>query len=474
MTSRVRVVAIGVDACDPQLVRALADRGDLPTLRGLFTGGASGLVGSSPPVTSASVWPTFMTATGLRQHQKYSFWAWHPDRMEVDFERFDELRPFWRAPEMRHRSVGMLDVPYAPAPAPLNGFEIAEWGTLDFSLRSLQTWPPALASRVRSVAGRYPIPGPLDASAWSWTPADLLDRCLEAVRRRGRLIEHLLEEAPPEIFIGVFPEVHVASHMYWHTVNGADPGPGLVDLFRELDRQLGRVLMRAGDEAAVLVFSLYGMRDGRGVPVLLDPLFRSAGLSARVASPAWPTLRRRVPTALKRMYHRFVSPARRLGLSKYGLIPSYDWSRTKAFPLPTDQHGLIRVNLRGREARGIVEPSDYDRLCGEIERLVSGLRTEDGTPVVAGVVRTVPDDQAALSSRLPDLIIHWAPAATRAPFKLRTPALRCELGASRITGEHSPHGFWVFRSPRAGGPPNGAVVPTESIGRLLVDQLEPS
>jgi predicted AlkP superfamily phosphohydrolase/phosphomutase len=132
------------------------------------------------------------------------------------------------------------------------------------------------------------------------------------------------------------------------------------------------------------------------------------------------------------------------------------------------------VNLRGREAGGVVEPSDYDRLCGEIERLVSGLQTEGGTPVVAGVVRTVSDGQAALSSRLPDLIVHWAPAATRAPFTLRTPALRCELGASRITGEHSPQGFWVFRSPRAGGPPNGAVVPTESIGRLLVDQLETS
>ena len=483
MTSRVRVIAIAVDAGDPQLVRALADGGELPTFRSLFASGASGLVASSsPPVTSASVWPTFMTATGLRQHQKYSFWAWHPDRMEVDFERFDGLRPFLRAPEMRRRSVGMLDVPYAPAPEPLNGFEIVEWGTQDFSLRSLQTWPPELVSRVRALAGKYPIPGPLDASAWSWIPADLLDRCLEAVRRRGRLIEHLLAEASPEIFITVFPETHIASHMLWHTAEGVDhlsapvqsDGPGLVDLFRELDRQIGRALMRSGDEAAVLVFSLYGMRAGRGVPLVLDPLFRSVGLAAWVPELAFSTLRRRVPTALKRVYHRFTSPAMRLGLGKFGLIPSYDWSRTKAFPLPTDQHGLIRVNLKGREAKGIVEPSEYDRLCDKIGRLVSGLQMEDGTPVVDGVVRTSSNHQVAVSSRLPDLVIHWSPAATREPFKLRTPAIWCELGAARITGEHSPHGFWVLRSPRAAGPSNGASLPSEAIGRLLIDQLETS
>ena len=122
---RPRVVAIGLDAADSRLVRALADRGELPTFRSLFAS-ASGPVISSPPVTNASVWPTFLTAAGLRQHQKYSYWSWHPDRMEVDFEQFDELRPFWREPELAGRHVGVLDVPFTPRPRPLQGFEICE------------------------------------------------------------------------------------------------------------------------------------------------------------------------------------------------------------------------------------------------------------------------------------------------------------------------------------------------------------
>jgi len=476
---RLRVLAIGIDSADPQLVRALADRGDMPTLRSLFDGGASGLVVSPPPVTAAAAWPTFITGVGLREHEKYSYWSWDPHRMRVDFERFDALRPFWRSSEVGTRSIGVFDVPFAPPPAPLEGFEIGEWGTQDFSLGSMQVWPPSLTPRVRAIAGPYPIPGPLDASAWAWMPEDLLDRCLDAVRRRGRLIEHLLEEESPELFITAFSETHIASHMLWHTAEGVvhphaplpPDRPGLVDLFRELDRQIGRALIRAGDAAAVLVFSLYGMRAARGVPLLLDPLFRSVGLAAWRREPALPTLRRRTPTALKRVYHRFMPTAARLGLAKFGVFPSYDWSRTKAFSLPTDQHGLIRVNLKHREAEGIVEPSEYDRLCGEIEQLLCQLQMEDGTPVVDNVVRTSPNGAAGASGRIPDLVVLWAPAATAGPFRLRTPAIRCELGAARITGEHAPDGFWVFRSPRTGGPSNGAPLSGAALGRLLIDQL---
>jgi predicted AlkP superfamily phosphohydrolase/phosphomutase len=267
--------------------------------------------------------------------------------------------------------------------------------------------------------------------------------------------------------------------MLWHTAEGVvDPhapappdGPGLVDLFRELDRQIGRVLARAGDDAAVWVFSPNGMRFGRGVPLVLDPLLRAVGLAAWVPVGGLATLRRRTPTALKRLYRRLVPSAVTLGLARFGMLPRYDWSWTKAFPLPTAQHGWIRVNLKGREAAGAVEPAEYDRLCDEIERLLHGLRMVDGTRVVDRVVRPASGNPTWMAGRLPDLVVHWAPAATRGTFQLRAPAIRCELGAARITGEHAPDGFWVFRSPRADMPPSGARLPVEALGRVLVDQL---
>lgn len=152
-------------------------------------------------------------------------------------------------------------------------------------------------------------------------------------------------------------------------------------------------------------------------------------------------MKRRTPPALKRVYHRLVPTRVRWDLATSGLTPRYDWSRTKAFPLPTDQHGWIRVNLKGRETERIVERSEYDRLCGEIERLLCDVRMEDGTPVVRGIVRTAPDYPAGIPGRLPDLVVHWAPAASAGSVRLPTPAIHCELGAPKLTGQHAPDGF---------------------------------
>jgi hypothetical protein len=89
--------------------------------------------------------------------------------------------------------------------------------------------------------------------------------------------------------------------------------------------------------------------------------------------------------------------------------------------------------------------------------------------VVHRVIRTAGDDPATAPARLPDLIVHWAPRANAGPFRLRTPALACELGAPRLTGQHAPDGFWVLRSPRAGGPETGRRLAAEALGQVLLD-----
>ena len=79
-------------------------------------------------------------------------------------------------------------------------------------------------------------------------------------------------------------------------------------------------------------------------------------------------------------------------------------------PLVADLQGYIRINVRGREAEGVVEPgAEYDGLC---ERITEGLRSfvdaDTGEPVVAEVVRgerLYPG--GARTHDLPDLIVRW-------------------------------------------------------------------
>src|SRR5256885_8916367 len=58
------------------------------------------------------------------------------------------------------------------------------------------------------------------------------------------------------------------------------------------------------------------------------------------------------------IYYDALRPSATRYLARPTMLPAYDWARTRAFSLPTDQHGWIRINLRGRERAGIVLRSE--------------------------------------------------------------------------------------------------------------------
>lgn len=85
------------------------------------------------------------------------------------------------------------------------------------------------------------------------------------------------------------------------------------------------------------------------------------------------------------------------------------WPKMKAFALPSFSEGYIRINLKGRDAQGIVLPSEYNALCDEIIEELHQLKdARTGQPMVKDVVRT---REFALDSnpKLPDadLVVIW-------------------------------------------------------------------
>jgi predicted AlkP superfamily phosphohydrolase/phosphomutase len=90
------------------------------------------------------------------------------------------------------------------------------------------------------------------------------------------------------------------------------------------------------------------------------------------------------------------------------------WPRMMAFALPTFSEGYVRLNVKGREASGIVEPGDYDRVCDEVQAEIE--RTTDartGRAIVRDVLRTRRSPMES-SPSLPDgdLIVRWEPCPT--------------------------------------------------------------
>lgn len=65
------------------------------------------------------------------------------------------------------------------------------------------------------------------------------------------------------------------------------------------------------------------------------------------------------------------------------------WPGMRAFALPSVSDGYIRLNVRGREAMGLVEPTDFDAVLDALTELVLGLvNPHTGRAAVVRVVRT--------------------------------------------------------------------------------------
>jgi predicted AlkP superfamily phosphohydrolase/phosphomutase len=71
----------------------------------------------------------------------------------------------------------------------------------------------------------------------------------------------------------------------------------------------------------------------------------------------------------------------------------------KCFCLPSFAHGYIRINVRGREANGLVSPENYGAFCDELSQHIRTLRdARTGRRLVKKIVRT-----RALAEDRPDI-----------------------------------------------------------------------
>ena len=159
---------------------------------------------------------------------------------------------------------------------------------------------------------------------------------------------------------------------------------------------------------------------------------------------------------------------------------SIDWSRTRAYAVGVDSG--IAINLRGREAGGIVEPGAEYRAVRDavIARLEALVDPETGEPAV-DAVRTAEELYGArIAARAPDLSVEWrgamylpaeiedVPDAVFVSHRLRGKVLP-------TTGGHRPDGLLLATGP--GIPvsqrPRGSVYDVVPTCLRLLDQPVP-
>jgi predicted AlkP superfamily phosphohydrolase/phosphomutase len=127
-----------------------------------------------------------------------------------------------------------------------------------------------------------------------------------------------------------------------------------------------------------------------------------------------------------------------------------DWGTTRAFAHPADNQGYVRLNLKGRERDGIVDPTEAEELCAQIAAGLADFRDPDGEPAVAAVDRVAERWSGEAAERLPDLVVRWRPTpsvATEALHSERFGTVRRQGYGSGRTGNHTDGDAWAILAP---------------------------
>jgi predicted AlkP superfamily phosphohydrolase/phosphomutase len=120
------------------------------------------------------------------------------------------------------------------------------------------------------------------------------------------------------------------------------------------------------------------------------------------------------------------------------------------FVVPTnDNCAGIRVNLAGREPRGIVQPGDeYERVCDALAADLSAVvNAETGQPLIREVLRSREHFPGEHAGALPDLLVRWnreSPVRVVRSPKIGT--IEREYTGIR-SGDHRNPGLFFARGP---------------------------
>jgi len=482
-----RVLVLGLDLGDGRLLREWAARGDLPHLAGLLDEGSAGELSTTAELLHVSAWPTLYTGADPGVHGVYYTFQASPGLQ--GYRRFGAdqygVPTVWSLLGRGGVRSTVLDAPYTHPEAAPGVAQILDWGTWARYWKP-DSVPPSMLRRLRRKVGDYPLGLEAHDQGLAALDPDLLQpRLLESVGAKTDAILWLMDAEPWDLFFTVYGETHLGGHYLWRPAQDREKDDRdlrlLGELYRALDTGIGRILAALPEETTVFLVSGDAVAPNHSGWHLLPDVLRRLGHLAepqegsasdedaapqeekagRTSLDPVRMLRDLLPKDFRKSLARRLPTRLRDTLARRVDTANIDWSRTRAFTLPTDLEGCIRVNLRGREPQGVVEPGEYDALCDEItEELRELVNPATGRPAVADVVRSRDRLEGPRCDRLPDLVVLWS---MEAPIEsLRSPRIGVVSAPSPDArpGTHAPPGFLLVRGPGVprGGLPEGAHV----------------
>lgn len=390
-----KILVIGLDGADWRLLDPWMVNGELPAIATLVDEGARSTLRSTIRPESSVAWTSFATGMNPGKHGVFGFAGrQRPDRYAFTLTNASTVHVprFWDLLGAHDYRVGLLNVPYTYPPKQVNGFLVA--GMLTPSVESEFTYPSALKQALLRDFGTYitDVSGPNDDKG------RLIENVRTYTRQQRDMALYLMERRLWDVFVVAFTGPDRLQHFLWADADPTHPlhhdgsfASALLEHYRSLDTAIARMLERVPAETLVLLISDHGF-NGCARKFYVNHWLHHIGLLAvQPPSGVWArslSLANRLGQIdIVHRLKRMLPGSDAVTLSDWRsktFATMIDWTQTKVY---FGLDGGLRVNLRGRESTGIVDPgAEYAALCRELtERLHGVTDPHTGNPAISFV-----------------------------------------------------------------------------------------
>ncbi|MGK7956172.1 MAG: alkaline phosphatase family protein [Crocosphaera sp.] len=465
------VIAIGMDAAEPSLLEDWMSQGYLKNLSRLREQGIYGRLQNFDDSNVETAWTTFATGcspqkTGFWAHMGFKEGTYETEtRAAYDFKEF----PAFYALGENYR-VATFDVPQVRLTPQINGVQVGGWGAHSPQVPTASLPESLLEELLEKHGGSPALHNDYPLCLNLQKTLELEGKLKTGIVRRTAICRDLLGRENWDLFLTVFNDPHSAGHGLWHLSQPEHPlyeafqshitHDPLLAVYQAMDDAIGKILEKAPENAYIVIFSAHGMgpatidlpsfvylpefmyrfnfpgqwRLAHGDPSepLPPPLTemkwtyweRHLWGDKYESNPIRHFLRKETPTRVFKLLEPYLDRTEKPDLiSNYELTRRGDtvipwnpaqwykplWPSMKAFALPSFAEGYIRINLEGREPKGMVSAAEYHDLCDELcDQLYALKEARHEITMVRKIVRPRKDPHDP-NPKLPDadLIVVW-------------------------------------------------------------------
>ncbi|MHC4181923.1 MAG: alkaline phosphatase family protein [Planctomycetota bacterium] len=340
-----KAVVLGIDGLHPTLVNQWLD--NLPNLKKLQKGGVWGALESTLPPGPPHAWTSSHCG---KNPGSFGFWDYsHRDKFSYSINKMvdsvvveSRVRCLYNMLSKMGEKIAIINVPLTwPLPKIPGGYCISN----HMSAENDFTWPENLYKEISGLFKEYISQVP---EAFGKHREINKEKVLEKIYLMDTqwftLVKHFFQEKKCDYVFAVLDGTALVSHLFLRNSDfkhryyeqNTHFSDTLFNYYKWIDKKIGEVSKILDEDSVLFVYSAYSIQRLNGQINLNEWLIKNGYMTL----------------------HEY--PSEPLPFNDLNV----DWSKTKCWSVGNS--GLIFINQKGRESKGIVDPDNYEILLDEL------------------------------------------------------------------------------------------------------------